>query len=111
MEDSSVLHLTGSVIKPALVSEVGKWYAETHIPMLMEFEPLKEVKLCQRLYDKAEYPTYVVMYKFDHPGAFQAYESSPELAAAHKDRLQQWPGNAFDVKWRVQYEVIRSWKR
>jgi len=111
MEGKPVIHLVGTDCKLALESEVAKWYMERHIPMLLDFKRLKEVNFCKRLFDSPGYPKYIAIYKFDNPGAFKAYESSPELAAARKDVAQQWKAGEFEAKWRVQYETMGSWKQ
>ena len=85
-----VVHVVGSVCKPDLETEVEKWYIEEHFPMLLHFKELKQAQLYKRLYKNPKYPKYLSIYNFASQSDFEAYESSPELAAARKDTVRKW---------------------
>ncbi len=111
MEANPLIHVVGTVCKPGMESAVSKWYMETHIPMLLEFQKIKEVNLCQRFTDAPDYPLFLATYQFESPSAFKEYGLSQTLTAAKQDQARQWKEGEFELKWRVQFEVLRSWKR
>ena len=51
------------------------------------------------------------IYKFESQNAYEAYETSPELAAALEETRETWKEKGYERKWRVQYEVMKTWKR
>jgi antibiotic biosynthesis monooxygenase (ABM) superfamily enzyme len=86
-------------------------YHETHIPMLLKFKGITGVTTYEITEAKGEYPEFLVIYEFENRQASAAYETSPELAAAREDALQTFHKVGYEVKWRVDYECIRSWQR
>jgi heme-degrading monooxygenase HmoA len=54
---------------------------------------------------------YLAVYEFESKDAFDAFEKSPEFAAAREEMRQTWGDRVFEIKWRAQYDVLKTWKR
>jgi len=111
MEAKQIVNVVAPECRPELESEFVRWLTEVDIPMLFKFKGLKQANLYKRLYEAPGYPKYLGIYIFDSQSAFEAYESSPELAAARKDAAEHWKKGDFELKWRVQYEPMGSWQK
>lgn len=121
MTNAKVVHLVGTQCRPDAEDKFNQWYNEVHIPMLLKFKGLKGVTRYKRIGQAGEYPEYLTVYQFDSKADFDTYEkSSPEVAAAREDTRRTWQVSgshpakgegAFEVKWRIQYKIIKSWKQ
>ena len=112
MEAETIIHIVGTQPRPEVDEKFNTWYSETHIPMLLKFRGLKEATRYKRISENEEYPKYLTMYKFESQKDFEAYdEPSSEVAAAREEMKRTWKEGEFEVKWRVQYEPIKTWKR
>ena len=111
METKPIINIVGTRCRPEDEEKFNKWYAEVHIPMLLRFKGLKAVTRYKITHEAEEYPKYLAIYKFESQQAYEAYETSPELAAARKERDETWKERGFEVKWRVQYEALKTWER
>lgn len=110
METKQVINLRGFDCLPEVEEKFTKWYGETHIPMLLKSGWIKEVTWFRRVGDAEDYPKYVVIYEFKDISTFNRYEASQELAAAIEDTKRTWAVGSYKSKWRVQYEVVQTWK-
>jgi len=111
METKPVINIVGTRCRPEDEGKFNKWYAEVHIPMLLRFKGLKAVTRYKIINEAEEYPKYLAIYKFESQQAYEAYETSPELVAAREERDETWKERGFEVKWRVQYEPMKTWER
>jgi len=111
MEDKAVIHIVATQCHPDDEEKFNKWYDEVHIPLLMKFKGLKKVTRYKAAYEPKDYPKYLTIYEFTSRKDFAAYEKSPELAAARQEMSETWKARPFEMKWRVQYEALRTWQR
>lgn len=111
METKPVINILGTRCRPEDEEKFNKWYEEVHIPLLLRFKGLKAVTRYKITGEAEEYPKYLAIYKFDSQEAYQAYETSPELAAAREEMRETWKEGGFEIKWRVQYESMKTWER
>ena len=109
MQINSVINLSGSNIKPGTEDNYYKWYDEVHVPMLLKFPGLKGVARYQITTPDDKYPNSLAIFEFENEQAFETYLNSPELAEAHQDAIsRKWDREA---RWRVQYKVIKTWRK
>ncbi len=111
METKPVINILGTRCRPEDEEKFNKWYEEVHIPLLLRFKGLRAVTRYKITGEAEEYPKYLTIYKFDSQEAYQAYETSPELAAAREEMRETWKEGGFEIKWRVQYESMKTWER
>jgi hypothetical protein len=111
METGRVISMVATVCHPDDEVKFNKWYDETHIPMLLKFDGMLGVtryRLCGGSDDQAK---YLAVYEFKNRAAMDRFQKSTELAAARDEMSQTWKGRAFDIKWRAQYEPLKTWQK
>ena len=112
METKPIIHIVGTRCRPEDEEKFNKWYDEIHIPLVLKFKGVKEVARYKIINESEKYPTYLAIYKFESQNAYEAYLTSPERAALLKESDETWEkGAGFEIKWRVQYEILKTWKR
>lgn len=111
MSKKHVIQIVGIHCRPEAEDKFNKWYEDVHIPLLLKFQRLRKVTRYRTPEPVGDYPEYLSVMEFDNKDACDAYNSSPELAAAREESKQTWGGKGYEVRWRVQYEVMRSCER
>ncbi len=111
MEVKPIIHVIATECRPEDEEKFNKWYDEIHIPLLLKFKGITEATRYRLINETEEYPKYLAIYKLESQSAFEAYETSPELVAALAELKETWKEGGFESKWRVQYEVMKTWKR
>ena len=111
METKPIIHIAATHCHSELEEKFNKWYNEVHIPMSLKFEGLKEVTRYKLISKIEGHLPYLSICRFDNIEAFKAYEVSPERAAASEEMNQTWKYGGFEIEWRLQYELIKNWKR
>lgn len=111
MKGKSVILIRATECQPEVEEKFNTWYNQVHIPMLFKFEGMREVIRCKLMSETKEHPKYLAIYKFESKKAYKAYEDSPELAVALEDARETWKDGGSETKWRVQYEVIKTWTK
>ena len=111
METKPIINVVATQCKPEEERKFNEWYDEIHIPMLLKFKGITEVTRYKIIGKSPEYPKYMAIYEFESQSAFEAYQTSPELAAAREEMKGTWEGQEFEIRWRVQYEPIKTWER
>jgi len=106
MEGRPVIHIVGTQCQPEVEEEFNRWYDQVHIPMLFKFNGLKKATRYKIAKPSEEYPEYLAIYEFESQKTFEAYQSSPELAAALEEMRETWKEGEWEITWRVQYEAI-----
>ena len=106
-----MIHITGTRCQPELEEKFNTWYNQTHIPMLLKFKGLRGVTRYRILKPSEGYPEYLAIYEFDSRQAFEEYETSPELAIALEEMRETWKDGGWELMWRVQYEVMKTWRK
>ncbi len=107
----SVMLIRSTNCHPDDEEKLNKWYDRVHVPMLLRFEGMIDATRYKIVNDIGEFPKYLATYTFESLPAFEAYEKSPELAAAKAELNESWKDRKFESIWRVTYEVIKTWKR
>ena len=111
METYPIIHVVATECQPEVEEKFNKWYDEVHIPLLFKFKGMRQATRYQKLFETKGYPEYLTIYKFESKEAYQAYRDSPELAYSTEEMNQAWKEGGFEVKWRVQYEPIKTWEK
>jgi uncharacterized protein (TIGR02118 family) len=110
METRPLIHVVAIECAPENEERLNKWYNEVHIPLLLKFKGLKEAYRYRIRNQSADLPKYVAVYKFASQSDFEAYQKSPELAAAIKEMNESWKPGDIKRRLAIQYEQIKSWK-
>jgi len=111
METKPIIHVVATECRSEVEEKFNKWYDDVHIPLLFKFKGMKEATRYKIMNETEEYPKYLTIYEFESKEAYQAYRTSPELAASTEEMKETWKEGGFEVKWRVQYEPMKTWKR
>ena len=109
METKPIIRLVATQCQPEVEEKFNKWYDEVHIPLLFKFEGMKRVTRYKIVNKTEEYPSYLAIYEFESRQAYEEYQTSPELAAGRAEMNETWQGGGFEIKWRVQYETMKTW--
>lgn len=110
MGDQSVTFIVATECLPEVEEKFNKWYDEVHIPMLLKLKGLKEVTRFKVITEGGGYPTYMATYKFENMRAYEAFENGPILKAARAEIEETWKTKRFEIKWRVAYQPMNTWK-
>jgi len=105
------INLVATRCKPEDEAKFDRWLDETHIPMLLKFSGMTKVTRYKILKKSDDSPKRLVIYEFKDQEALEAYENSPELAAAKKETAETWQDSKFEIVWRIQYEEINTWAK
>jgi hypothetical protein len=110
---AKVIRVTAHKVTPRVEEKFDRWYNETHIPMLLECKTLRKATRYKRVGSDDKYPNYLVIYEFDSPEGFERYNKGPELVAAIEEMKESWPDKerGFEMDWRVEFEMIKSWEQ
>ncbi len=111
MEKGHVLNIVATECKQEHEAEFNKWYNEVHVPMLIKFDGMVGVTRYKLTGGSDGCARYLALYEFKNQAALDDFQKCPELAAARDEMGQTWRGRAFDIKWRAQYEPIKTWKK
>ena len=111
METKSLIHIVGTQCQPEVEEKFNAWYEQTHIPMLLKCDGLKGVTRYKIKKSSEGYPEYLAIYEFDSREAFEAYETSPELASALEEMRETWKEGGYETVWRVQFETLKTWRK
>jgi len=111
MATTPIISIIATQCRPEVEEKFNSWYDEIHIPLLLKFKGIKAVTRYKIINETEEYPTYLTVYEFESQKSYEAYTNSPELAAAREEMSETWKEGDFEIKWRVQYESIKTWKR
>ena len=110
METKPVIYLVATQCPPEKEEKFNKWYNEVHIPLLLKFKGIKKVTRYKITGETEEYPKYLTIFDFESREAFEKYSTSPERAASREEASETWKDGGYEIKWRVQYEVMKTWE-
>jgi uncharacterized protein (TIGR02118 family) len=110
MADKPIINIVATQCQPTDDEKFNKWYNEVHIPMLLKNKKLKAVTRYKVIGKPSDLPRYIAIYKFDSLKDFEEFGKGPEMDEARKDMQATW-GQKVEVTSRVQYEVIKEWKK
>jgi len=108
---AKVINMVTTECKPEVEEKFNKWYNEVHVPLLSKYKGMKKVTRYKILNKTDEFPTYLCIYEFDSPAEYQGYSNSQELADARAEMNETWKEGGWEIKWRVQYEEMKTWQK
>ena len=108
---AKVINMVATECQPEVEEAFNKWYDEVHIPMLFKYKGMTKVTRYKILNKTGEFPSYLAVYEFENMPEYQAYEKSPEIVDARAEMKETWKEGGWEIKWRVQYEEIKTWKK
>ncbi|MBI2870030.1 MAG: EthD family reductase [Chloroflexi bacterium] len=111
MDAAPVIHIAATECAPEVEAKFNRWYNEVHVPMSLKFEGMKGVTRYRLITRTEGHPRYLSICSFESKAAFDAYEASPERAAAFEEMSRAWQSGGFEIKWRLQYEMIKAWRK
>ena len=112
MEIGPTILVVGTECPPEAEEEWNRWYNAKHVPDVLKFKGVKKATRYKIIGDdKGEYPKYLVIYEFESRQAAEAYNTSPEFDALRKDWNDNWAKRGAEIKWRLQYEPIKTWQK
>ena len=106
-----MINIVAAECRPGEEKKFNDWYDKVHIPLLMKHPAVKAVTRYKLRATSAGQATYLAVYEFESPEAFEAFGKSAEFAAARDEMRQTWGEPGLDIKWRSQYDVLKTWKR
>ncbi len=111
MKSSPVINMVATQCQPEVEEKFNQWYDEIHIPLLLKFKGMKKVTRYKIVKEAEGFTPYLTLYEFENREACEDYANSPELAAARAEMNETWKGGGFEIKWRVQYEAMKTWEK
>ncbi len=130
MKNQRVIIVVGTVCSPEEEERFNKWYNEKHIPQALESPGClgaTRYRIMEPGWDvmgpRQEFPQYLTIYEFESEQAVDKYEkrrASPEWKAEliktwGRDPHVEIPGTSkqkgLTVKWRVQYQMLGTWRK
>jgi uncharacterized protein (TIGR02118 family) len=110
MPGKSIVNVVTTQCQPEDAVKFNKWYDEVHIPMLLKSKKVLGVARYQAVAEKGKPPRFMATYNFASMKDFEDFGKGPEMDDAKKDMQATW-GQKVEVTSRVQYELIREWKK
>lgn len=120
VEDAPIMHMAGfklSIEKEEFNAWFKEWGAKVYLPILMKLSGLKAVNFYSFTGRSSQpeakdpgYPNLLSLWYFDTLKSFQNYAESPELTAFMKALKSDFPGG-IALRWNVQYELFKSFRR
>ena len=111
MPANKIIQIVASESTPEKEAEFYKWYTDFHIPILMEYEGLKQAGGYQRIGDDELGAKFLAIYEFETREAMDAFPGSD----AFKDAIADFEANkervGFTMKWVASYELVKSYKK
>ncbi|MDD4859486.1 MAG: DUF4286 family protein [Dehalococcoidales bacterium] len=95
---------------PALEDKFNKWLDEKHMPMLFKYRGMTKASRMRLVNDK-ESPRYLTIFEFASHADLEDYLKSPERAAAAADKEETWKSQKYELKWLLEYQVLKTWQR
>ena len=109
MPSKPIVNVVMTKCKPEDEAKFNKWYDEVHIPMLMKSKKLLRTARYKVL-ETGKQPSFMAIYDFASLKDFEDFGKGPEMEAAKKDMQEVW-GQRVELTSRVQYELIREFKK
>jgi uncharacterized protein (TIGR02118 family) len=106
-----MINIVAADCKPSDEKKFNEWYDNVHIALLMKHPALKAVTRYRFRGGSEGQAKYLAVYEFESPEAFEAFGKSAEFAAARDEMRQTWGDPGIEIKWRSQYDTLKSWKK
>jgi len=121
IENAPILHIEGYRFRQGDQEKYANWlndYAfNSFVPLIIGLPRIKGYDCYKNIGSKTlvessewDYPDSVSALYFEDIAAFENYTKSRELLAFQKATLNVFP-NGLNLKWYVQYQLIKSWRK
>jgi hypothetical protein len=121
IENAPFMHIEAYHLPPEERDKYTRWmndYAfNSFVPLFLRLPGLKGYDCYQSTSTKSvvqtrewEYPGFLSILYFDQKKSFDDYTKSPELLAFQKAIYNVFP-NGLNLKWYVQYQLVKSWRK
>jgi len=111
MPGHHLIQIVAAESTPEKDAKFEKWYREVHVPMLFQYEGVKQAGRYRLKGNDKRCSKYLTMYEFDSEEALSAFPKSEAFAAAIKDFENNKEAVGFTERWVGVYELIKSWER
>ena len=111
MPDNLIIQIVASESTPEKEAEFNTWYTDVHVPMLFEYKGIKKAARYRLVGGNNEHAKFLAIYEFENEEAQEAFQESPEFAAAIEDFENTKEETGFTMKWAASYRLIKSWER
>ncbi len=106
-----LIQIVAAESTPEKDADFEKWYTEVHIPMLFQYEGVKQVSRYRLKVDDKQLSRYLTMYEFDNEQDMAGFPNSPAFAAAVADFEDKKEAVGFTSRWVGVYERIKVWQK
>ncbi len=121
IENAPILHIEGYQFRKEDQEKYANWlndYAlSSFVPLIMRLPGIKGYDCYKNIAIKGlvearewEYPDFISALYFEDMATFDNYSKSPELLAFQKAILNIFP-NGLNLKWYVQYQLVKNWRK
>ena len=111
MPSNLLMQIVAAESTPEKDAKFDKWYTEVHVPMLFEFEGVKQASRYRLKGNDKQCSKYLTIYEFENEEALAAFPKSPAFTAAVADYEDKKEAVGFTMRWAGVYERIKSWER
>jgi uncharacterized protein (TIGR02118 family) len=108
MAEKTIINIIATQCQPQDEEKFNKWYNEVHIPMLLKAKGLKGVARYKISDESSQTPRFLAIYKYASQKDLEAFQKSPETAAAIQDLEKTW-GKKVELTSRTKCELIKEW--
>jgi uncharacterized protein (TIGR02118 family) len=108
MASQQVINIIETECQPQDAQKFSQWYNEVHIPMLLKAKGVAGVTRYQITVEPGKLPRFIAVYKYANEKDFEAFQKSPQTAAAVKDFNETW-GDKVKLVSRTQCSQIKEW--
>jgi hypothetical protein len=109
----AVIKIVGMQPTPSNEELLNQWYVERHIPQELDFPGVLGAARYRRVTDVPAndgfglpYPRYLALYFYEDLAAAEAWEASPQRAAAYSDVTAFLERTGIIRLWRVRYTPV-----
>jgi hypothetical protein len=111
MPSHKLIQIVAAESTPEKDAAFDKWYTNTHIPTLFQFEGVKQVSRYKRKGDDKQLCKYMTIYEFDNEKDLEAFPKSQAFAEAIKDFDTNNDRVGFTSRWFGVYECTKTWEK
>lgn len=111
MPGHKFIQIVAAESTPEKEARFDEWYREVHIPMLFQFEGVKEINRYRLKGEDKQLSKYLTIYEFDNEEDLKAFPASPAFAEAIKDFEAHKEETGFTSRWFAVYEQTKHLER
>ena len=120
MESGGLIHIVGSACRPEVEESFNHWYDTRHVPDLLSFDEVRgatryrlmsSTEATRKPLAVAGDPTFLTIYEYENRKGYWDYRANPRRLAMVDDWNRQFAAAGGEVVWRVEYEVVKVWRK